>query len=453
MLLKESIPFYTKLFGFLIICILTLYTLEISDHKFFVKTFAQTNFPNEADFNEGPSLIGFVGVFPENFDKAKLGKDNQLESSSVEVVGRSPAGTTTTANTNIGTDNTVGFVGRSPAGTTTANTNIGTDNQLESSTVGVIGPALTSDKNLPMDLCKVKDSTQFRPISATYNFEGKTSISKIKEIATTSSSIVDGKYPRKYAVQQLIFEILFDNVNANLKPSNTNPDKTIKLTPTNSIFKGKIYGDQEPYNHEVAGFTIDRVWTNCEFIPIVNAQTSYKGSSESSAEGTKIVPLGQLDHAIPSNAQVPSDLDRDSSVKLGTKENGLLPSTASKTELSNLGSSNQNNILNPPFVSCKNIFEIDSNAQNVISNYKVVSGIDSSKLVGIEGEQKISLRITVDLIPSDQAFLTENNNAMIKLNLVINPGEFNVKVIPLSLISISTDCMNVSYSDSEVQQF
>ncbi len=85
----------------------------------------------------------------------------------------------------------------------------------------------------------------------------------------------------------------------------------------------------------------------------------------------------------------------------------------------------------------------------------MVAGFDRDSLDGIDGDKKISLRVTVDLISTDQALITENNNELIKFNLVIDPGEREEKVtiVPLSLITISTDCISVSYSDDLVVDF
>jgi hypothetical protein len=343
---------------------------------------------------------------------------------------------------------------------------IGADSeeQLESASGGVISTSI-SNGQLPVDVCRLGPNAPnpntpslqnpFRPIGATYYFDGVIDISKVKEIADDSDSFVEPSYPSK-VLQQLIFEILFDNQNPNLATTVTGD--SIKLTPANSIFQARVYGDQEPYNHEKAPFTIDKIYTECKWISIASAQTTYEGSKQSSADGTKIFALGQLDEAPPSSkTDVPSRLDRDPSTKLGTHNEGLISATNQGTSdlLGNLGAGGpQTSILNPPFVQCTNTFA-SGTQPNVLSDYKLVAGIDRDDLKGIHGTKDVSLRVTVDLIPTDQALITENNNELIKMNLVINPGEEKdkVDVIELGLITISTDCLSVAFSDDIVMDF
>ncbi|HJS64355.1 MAG TPA: hypothetical protein VJ767_05805 [Nitrososphaeraceae archaeon] len=341
-----------------------------------------------------------------------------------------------------------------------------TEEQLESASGGVISTSISSGQ-LPVDVCRLGPTAPagtnplqqaFRPIGATYYFDGVIDISKVKEIADDSDSFVEPSYPSK-VLQQLIFEILFDNHNPNLAvPATTVTADSIKLTPANSIFQARVYGDQEPYNHEKAPFTIDKIYTECKWISIASAQTTYEGSKQSSADGTKIFALGQLDEAPPSSkTDVPSRLDRDPSMKLGSQDRGLISATNEATSglLGSLGGGGtETNILNPPFVQCTNTFA-SGNQPNVLSDYKLVAGIDRDDLKGIHGTKDVSLRVTVDLIPTDQALITENNNELIKMNLVINPGEEKdkVDVIELGLITISTDCLSVAFSDDIVMDF
>ena len=73
---------------------------------------------------------------------------------------------------------------------------------------------------------------------------------------------------------------------------------------------------------------------------------------------------GKLKMILKNQVQVPSDMNNSPSIKLGTDNNGILPSISSKQVLSNLGTPDQKNILNPPFVSCKGVFSSDKSQEN-----------------------------------------------------------------------------------------
>jgi hypothetical protein len=350
-------------------------------------------------------------------------------------------------------------------------------NQPEGANIGIVGAALTGTKTsqgqLPVDVCKLttasdsKVTNQFQPIGATYHFDGFTDVHDIFKNAKDSDARVSSGYPRDLQ-QQLIFDIYFDNNNPNI-PGTAESDKnkptsaaidSIKLTPTNSIFKAKIYTDQEPFDQDPVGFSLYRIWTECEWISIANAQSTYKNHEQSDVTGTKFVPLGQYDPSDKSKLDVPSDLNKhpDPSIKLGTENQGLMPSTLSKGNLATLGSATQKSILNPPFVTCNNVFEADSGkVGNVISNYRIIAGVDTDDLKDINGEKQVSLRITVDLSTVDQALITDNNNGLVKLNLVVDPDERDdtddVHVIPLALTSVITNCNAINFADEVVQDF
>ena len=364
-----------------------------------------------------------------------------------------------------------------------------TANQLQGEVEGIVGGALLGTGKLPVDVCKVGDlkapqqganifETDFQPIGATYNFDGKLSLSELTEVLQDSNSKIDPDFPRKGSKQQIVFEILFDNNNPLLTAVATERADA-KLTPANSIFKSTVFADREPFNAKDAGFEVKRIWTDCKFTSIAKAVTKYDGSSASSAEGIEIVPLGELGEGKldddkgnkvgvpPKRAQVPSDIDKTTSFKLGTKEEGLQPGLSSglSTSLGKLSDPRQQSILNPPFVTCENKFASNlkevtnglgltqSSNANVISNYQIIGTIDTNEIKNVGGTKDVSLRVTVDLKNKDQAVITNNNNDLIKLNLVIEPGTENAKVVPLPLIEISTDCISLSYANEIVQDF
>jgi len=309
---------------------------------------------------------------------------------------------------------------------------------------------------LPIDVCKTEEADQeFIPISAEYNFDGVLQISKMKNIAENSKSEVRPGYPDK-KLQQYIFNILFDN-HVRIDP---NEDNTVRLAPTNPFFKAKVSADREPFDYHSAGFSIDRIWTACKFTSIAKALTKFDESSKISTEGDRLYPLGTLDKVFPDKADVPADLDEledPGSLKIGRQEG--LASAISPTgteENPDLSAT----MINPPFLQCNDKILASGDpgnevTDNLLSHYIIAGALEAGKLEGqgIHDKVKASLRVTVDINPNDQAVITENNNEIIKINLVVNPNERNAKVIPVSLLDISTDCISVSFAEQLVQNF
>lgn len=331
-----------------------------------------------------------------------------------------------------------------------------TEEQPENTLLGITS-ANTASGRLPIDVCKLSETgvginvDKFRPLAASYNFDATTSISEIKEILRSTNVKVDAGYPDK-RLKPITFEIGFDN-----SPFADNA----KLTVANSLFKSEIYSEQEPFNDRTAGFQIKRIYTDCKFVSIAKAPTKYDGSSASSVEGKKVYPLGQRDKVPPEKAQVPADIDESLDFKLGTQNNGLVPGIVGEESILGLGTSNDKNILNPPFIDCSNKFSGETRTRtattdtlkNQLSFYKIIGAIDTKDLSEFNGNQQVRLEVVVDLINKDQAVITENNNDLIKLNFIINPGESNAKSVPLALQEISTDCKSISYADTLVQDF
>jgi hypothetical protein len=331
-------------------------------------------------------------------------------------------------------------------------TDIDTNDQLESD-FGVATPTITEGV-LPIDVCKT-DTSDFQPISAVYNFDGVLKLAQMKNIGKSSNSEVNPGFPDD-ELQQFVFSILFDN-KVSINPT---VDNTVRLAPTNPYFKAKVSGDREPFDHDSAGFSISRIWTDCKFTAIAKAITKFEDSSQISADGDKLIPLGTLNEIYPDKASVPSSLDEledPGSLKLGVKEG--LSSGVSKEKLliTSPGTGGVRQfMLNPPFLTCQDKINTGSGSvavkDNLLSHYTIVGAAKTNELKG-GSEVKASLRVTVDINPNDQAVITENNNEIVKLNLVINPGERNVEVVPMSLLDISTDCLSVSFAEQLVQDF
>jgi hypothetical protein len=294
-----------------------------------------------------------------------------------------------------------------------------------------IGPgitAATAPNTTPIRACKVSNSqidngnggteTQtITPTSATYDLTGRMSFSSLKKILTDTDS------------DQVIFEITYD----------LNSNDPALLSATDNLFRGLIYSRPTPFNDDSTFFSIDSVTTQCKFLTLQSKPTVPVTKTNNPA-GQKGVPLGVLTKSGDDNVKnIPKE--QAASEKHIFTQN-INPDAFNVGDSKNIAIS----AINPPFRDCSGLVDKETHA----AKYFIRGDIQRNEISNLEHTHTVDLKLVVDTnqVEQDQAFLINNNNQFIKVNLVVDPDSEDPKILSFKPSEISTSCLGIGFSES-----
>jgi hypothetical protein len=215
-----------------------------------------------------------------------------------------------------------------------------------------------------------------------------------------------------------------------------NPSDGIKTAIANPSLTGKvIVASDDGLKQKIIDFNVQNARTECKFITLAEAIAQ--------ANTKNVKPLGELSNVLPGHVNLP-----DTTKLLGGLGSLVQPTTPNSPVFPQA--------INPPFATCQapaitfpngiptvDLTTADNLNKDSLALYNVKG--TSSDLDQISGHSLI-VEINSDTVfsDSDHAGIFNNNNPLVKVNLISDDGKSTVHKIAFTLSDLWTDCKAVS---------
>lgn len=222
-----------------------------------------------------------------------------------------------------------------------------------------------------------------------------------------------------------------------------NPTDGIKTAIANPSLTGRvIIASDDGLKQKIINFNVQDTRTECKFITLAEAVAQ--------ANTKNVKPLGELSNVIPGHVQLP-----DTNKLLGGL--GALVQPTSPDPQNPFPQA-----INPPFATCQTVDLTFTNgvptvdptdAKNQNKDNLALYNIKgtSSDLSQISGHSLV-VEINSDIVftDSDHAAIFNNNNPLVKVNLISDVGKSTVHKIGFNLSDMWTDCKAISANTQDI---